>query len=192
MSKNLRRPLKSWRISETVSLREMLEWAVEKRGADRALVVGRLDFDLEPPTLFEPAVEDSAHAIFRNKLLRSVYCSAWPGSRLAGGYYAKIYIGQVDRSVIDRMVSAEERWTEWVNSRGLPEDFCFWKHGSSAPLIVTVTHERDAWLFDAGPVPDWAVEDADTTTLQEFIPPPPSFVVLAQRGSVGRRQQCER
>lgn len=190
MSKKLPRTLKNWRISENVSLREILGWATEQCGADRALLVVGLEVDADPPVAADPTVEEVVRRVFGGNLLSVTLASAWPGTTVIGGGCARVYSGRLDKQVMGRMVSIEDDWTGWLCSRGLPEDLCVWREGAPAPLVMTVTHERFGWLIDDGPVPDWATDDVDESLLgQPEFPPAPLFLTPAETSLVRRRRR---
>jgi hypothetical protein len=37
-------------------------------------------------------------------------------------------------------------WTQY-HRQPLPEDICLWRDGESLPSLVSVTHEREAWIL---------------------------------------------
>ncbi|MDY7091890.1 MAG: hypothetical protein SX243_02865 [Acidobacteriota bacterium] len=54
-----------------------------------------------------------------------------------------------DTSLIDLMAQAGPTLGDWLERppSSLPEDLCLYREDAKLPALVSVTHERDAWLL---------------------------------------------
>lgn len=169
-----------WDVSRTASVETLLTWCLDVRKVDRLLLATRLDKESPTATLLEPDVESSVHDLFSDRLLEVSLATAWPGTQLIG-HAGKVYLVEFDRTVLRRMVAAENRlgaWTQW-NKPPLPEDVCVYRAGDAAPVLVSVTHDNDAWIFHNEDVSVDVASPASIILPANLIPPPPGFFVEA-------------
>jgi hypothetical protein len=127
-----------------------------------------------------PAVESIVHDVFGERLLRATLATAWPGTQLIG-HAGKVYVVGFDRSVLRKMVSTEGRlgaWTQW-NQQPMPEDICLYRAGDRAPVLVSVTHDGDAWIFHDGDVSGEIATPASIRLPADLIPPAPDFFIVS-------------
>ncbi len=75
--------------------------------------------------------------------LRKELKSEWPGTVMKG-FLATIYTYGLDEDSLSRFQNAATRLYQWVQPE-LPEDLCFLRF-DGRPLLVTIMHERDAYL----------------------------------------------
>jgi hypothetical protein len=97
------------------------------------------------------------------------------------GHAGKVYVVDFDRSVLQKMVATEGRlgaWTQW-NQPPLPKDICVYRAGDRTPVLVSVTHDGDAWIFHNGDVSSDVATPASIVLPADLIPPAPDFFVEA-------------
>jgi hypothetical protein len=172
-----------WKVAHAASLETLLTWCLDVRKVDRLLLATRLDKEVPTPTLLKPEVESRVHELFSDRMLETTVATAWPGTQLIG-HAGKVYLVEFDRTVLRRMVAAENRlgaWTQW-NKRPLPEDVCVYRVGDRTPVLVSVTHDDDAWIFHNDDVSVDVASPASIILPADLIPPPPNFFV----GAAGR------
>lgn len=78
------------------------------------------------------------------------------------------------------MIETENRlsaWTQW-HQPPLPEDLCLYRAGDPVPVLVSVTHDGDAWIFHDGVVSDDVAVPAQLVLPPELMPPAPDFLVV--------------
>jgi hypothetical protein len=166
-----------WDVQPETSIGEITEWCLVHRDVNRVFVVARPD-QANPGKLTEPRVEKAVEKIFGKKVLRALWAAAWAGTKLFRKRSAKIWIIEFDGEVRDRMMAAESSLAGWVHAkeRPLPEDVCLYRSGDPLPTFVSVTHEPEAWLFDASADGARFVERAERPLPADLIPAPPDFV----------------
>lgn len=166
----------SLRPLPSATLNDVLTWCVERRHVDRLLVATRLDCDATQPVLLVPAVEESVARIFGRHVLHETLASKWAGTQIIG-YSGKVYLIEFNTEVHERMVALENKWSAWMDLHNppLPEDLCLFRQGDSMPVLVSVTHDGDAWILDDGPVPRALASEATIRVPDDLLPPPPFY-----------------
>lgn len=170
-----------WDVSSEASIDEISSWCLRARKVDRLMVAVRPYIDLDDRVEFDARIEESVSRIFGSRILRSTYATAWPGTKLLE-HEGKVYVIKFDSDVAQRISHEMNHLRGWVqrNDPPLPEDLCLYREGDAWPVLVSVTHDGDAWLYD---------DDPDATFLRtptiplpsDLIPPAPSFVVESPR-----------
>jgi hypothetical protein len=143
------------------------------------LVAVRPYIDRADQTTFDPRVADSVATIFGKCILRAASAKAWPGTELIE-HVAKVYVIAFNVDIQEQMIRTQKYLSGWKQSSDppLPEDICLYRDGDPWPMLVTVTHDGDAWLFDDEP--NAAFVRIPTIALPaDLIPPPPDFIVEA-------------
>jgi hypothetical protein len=165
----------SWDVSPRASLSDVLAWCRE-RGADRLLVATRLERASKKPVLLVPAVVESVRRIFGGAVLRETLARRWPGTELIG-HSGMVYLIDFTPDVEKRMVAEENDWSAWIDWHDppLPEDICLFRQGDTRPLLVSVTHDGEAWIFDAGPLPRSLAVKSEIPLPDDLLPPPPFY-----------------
>jgi hypothetical protein len=177
-----------WDVRPRATLRDILQWCVAVRAANRLLVTSRLDLDSKRIRLFAPAVDHVTRRLFGSSLKRTLLASSWPGTRLIG-HAGRVYVARLDNDVLRRMAEVEDAiagWTQW-HDPPLPEDPCAYRQGDPYPCFISVTHEGDAWIIHDGPVPRHLATRSRMVLPPELLPPAPDFVVTESRRRTGPR-----
>jgi hypothetical protein len=85
--------------------------------------------------------------LFGAFVLSEALSSWWPGTITKGA--GRVFLLRFDDSVLEVASKVGPRFLAW--ERGckppLPEDICLFKIGASHPILISVTHEGDAWLL---------------------------------------------
>jgi len=84
---------------------------------------------------------------FGRNILDSFMVSGWPGTELIG-HVSRAYLINFSEEIQYKMIRLENRLFQWIdnNKPPLPEDLCLFKQGGLYPNLISVTHEKDAWL----------------------------------------------
>lgn len=96
----------------------------------------------------EPRLEQTVTSLFGDRLLARKLARKWPGTELIG-HDGMVFVIAFDSSLIDPMCELGEFLGDWLHSRAspLPEDPCLYKQGDDCPVLVSVTHEKEAWIL---------------------------------------------
>lgn len=131
-------------------IRTLFKWCAEEKGADRLLLSARLEKESEEPVLVEPDVEAIVFRVFGDRILARKLASSWPGTELIG-HAGMVYEIAFDLSLIEPMARVGGRLEDWRTSKDphLPEDPCLFNHAAEWPVLLSVTHEREAWILAA-------------------------------------------
>lgn len=159
-----------WKFDiRSVSLEKVLAWALADAKTDRLLFTMRLS-EGRAKKRFEPVdVEKNVEKIFGDHVIDSFLASGWPGTELID-HKGRVWVAKFDETVSALLLAAQPDFSLWCNSASLPlpEDICLFKQGSRYPTSVSVTHEKDAWLF--GPTkPAFTKLRKETSLLRDFI-----------------------
>jgi hypothetical protein len=140
--------MKTWALPPGIPLEHVLSWCLRERAVDRLLLAMRLQKDERGREVPEPEVEDLIDSLFGDKILMRKKARRWPGTELVG-HEGVVFLVSFDSSLIEPMVQAGELLHDWRhgNRPRLPEDPCLFRAGDEWPVLVTVTHERDAWIL---------------------------------------------
>jgi hypothetical protein len=138
---------------------------------DRLLVAARLDTDEVTPTLLSPGVDQQVQDLFGPSVLERRYAEEWPGTQLIG-HQGVVWTVAYSERLFAPMIAAANLLRSWRHSHNppLPEDICLFRQGDSLPVLVSVTHEEEAWLITDREVDLPGAEAADAGVL-EYIPP---------------------
>jgi hypothetical protein len=136
-----------WENPGEVFLSEVLEWCLQKFRVDTLLVTSRASGASRGKRSFDPAVERNAKSIFGKNLITQFHASGWPGTRLVR-HTARVYVVRFDAALMRRLVTVENKLFNWTHHpKHLPEDICVFRNGSRLPVLVSVTHEGDAFIL---------------------------------------------
>jgi hypothetical protein len=174
----MRRNMKLWKLGADASVRDVLTWCIEERSANRLLLTTRIDTDEPNRVLLEPRVDENARRILGPHVQRVTWATAWPVTQLIG-HPGKVYVINLNKEVVTQMSDVQDRvfgWTQW-NDPPLPEDLCAFRVGESLPTLVSITHEKDAWLLhETDPHVDSPHEVAWEDDLLQYISQRPDFL----------------
>jgi hypothetical protein len=166
-----------WDVLKDVSVDEISRWCLRARGVDRLIVAVRPYIDRDGRVEYDARIDESVLRVFGGSIIRSTYAMAWPGTELIENM-GKVYVIRFDSNVAQRISNEMNHLSGWVQ-RGnppLPEDLCLYREGDAWPVLVSVTHDGDAWLYDDDP--DAAFLRTPTISLpNDLIPPAPRFIV---------------
>lgn len=109
-----------------------------------AMLVVRNQNDLSP-------VASSLMERIQPWCLSSEKRSEWPGT-IMKNFLATVYTYRCDVDVLTELQTAAASLYQWVQPE-LPEDPCFIRPDGS-PILVTIAHERDAYLVLSEPEAD--------------------------------------
>ena len=139
--------MKCWRFkTHDVPLEKVLAWAFFGAEADRILFATQLE-SKGNKKLVPVGVKDNVTKIFGYHVIESFSASGWPGTDLIG-QKGRVWIAEFNENVMASILTTQPNLGLWLNNRSLPEDLCAFKQGSQYPAFVSVTHERNAWLFN--------------------------------------------
>jgi len=166
--------LKGWGLPTSTPIRALFEWCSQAKGVDRLLLSARLEKESKEPILLEPEVENTVSSVFGDKVLARKLARKWPGTELIG-HPGMVYEIAFVSSLIDRMERIGPRLADWqMSSRPpLPEDPCLFSSEAEWPVLVSVTHEGDAWILSEER-PPFCSEDSFVFRPENLLVPPAS------------------
>lgn len=140
--------MKAWDLSVDTPLELVFSWCLRERAVDRLLFSMRLYRNPKGRELPETGVEEVVASIFGDKILERIKARRWPGTELIG-HDGVVFRVSFDESLVKPMAELGERLSNWRHSNRprLPEDPCLYRNGDEWPVLVSVTHERDAWII---------------------------------------------
>lgn len=141
--------VKSWKIDTSVTtLNELSSLCLLHDQVDRMLVALRLERSGNKWRHASDEAGDRVRRLFEPYILTSFQASAWPGTELIK-HPGLVFVVKFDETVKDLMVKTEPNLNKWVHhgQPSLPEDICLFKATGSHPSLVSVTHEKRAWLI---------------------------------------------
>jgi hypothetical protein len=168
-----------WELAPDSPLDRVLEWCIHEKGVDRLLLSARLDQDKEEEVLLNPSIDQVVARVFGERVLERRLARSWPGTVLIG-HFGVVYVIDFDLSLIVPMIELGPLLSDWRHWREdkkprLPEDPCLYKLGDDWPVLVSVTHEGDAWIVSENRPPfcheesDLALEDLDIPKAESFV-----------------------
>lgn len=140
--------LACYRISpQRAGVGSVLRWCLDAHQVNRMLVVVRQERWRGGWRPVSPEQHSTTLELFGEFVLSEALCSWWPGTMTKGA--GRVFLLRFDDSVIKVASKVGRRFLAW--ERGceppLPEDICLFKTGASHPVLISVTHEGDAWLL---------------------------------------------
>jgi hypothetical protein len=156
-------------------LEPLLTYCIEERQGDRLLFALRLDGDSGLPLY--PEADAAVQRLVGERIVEKRRARRWPGtiSHEVDGIVLTI---PLDRRLSADMVAAGPMLSDWKGwpPPSLPEDLCVYRQGESLPILVSVTHEEDAWILARDRPTRLSVEESELAPDELFIPPAPDFV----------------
>ena len=143
--------MRAWVLPVSTPIDQVFSWCVTERCADRLLLSARLEKGAKARKvgiLSDPPVGDIVSSLFGSNLLERRFVRKWPGTELVG-HKGVIFRIAFETSLIDPMARVGKRLADWQHSHKppLPEDPCLFRQGDTWPILVSVTHEGDAWIL---------------------------------------------
>ncbi|MBA3241726.1 MAG: hypothetical protein H0T60_10920 [Acidobacteria bacterium] len=134
--------------TRVVSLGEVMSWCLLQHHVDRMLVALRLEQHGNKWRYANEAAGESVKALFAPFILTGFQASEWPGTQLVG-HPGFVYVLNFDEAVKNIVLATQPSLDKWGHSEDLPlpEDICLFKEADSHPILVSRTHDLDAWLI---------------------------------------------
>lgn len=175
--------MRAWTLSRETRLDALLEWCIAHHHANRMLVATRLDTASANMALLWPGVLATMRSLFTGYVLESFLASSWPGTELVD-HDGVVFLVRLDVSLVEPMSRTGPRLFDWVGPHdpSLPEDICVFRRGDPWPILLSVTHESDAWII-AAEAPPFDYIDANEFQAEALLIPSQSrgFVVRSDR-----------
>ena len=161
--------MKNWKLTGNPELRPILEYCLRAGAADR-LILALRQKNLEGDFLY-PATLPATERLFGARILERRKGRRWPGT-VSHRFDCLLVVVRFDEELVTPMVEAGPKLFDWVGSpkSGLPEDLCLYRAGSTWPVLVSVTHEQDAWIFAEEEPSSLEVSACESETEDLFIP----------------------
>lgn len=137
-----------WESKGPVFLSEILDWCLKEHHVDMLLVTARSGMDVKGKRSFNPSVDRAARSIFGENLVKRFDARGWPGTKLIG-HTGRVYVVRFDETIKKRMIETENALFKWTDHppKRLPEDICVFRSGSNRPVLVSITHEEEAYII---------------------------------------------
>ena len=177
-----------WEVdSRNVSLEALLSWVSEERMADHLLLSMRLERAGNGWRYVNQEAGDRLKRLFGPFLVKSFHASAWPGTEVIG-VPGEVSIIKFDAKVKDVILQTQPDLNKWlhISQPALPEDLCLFRSNDAWPSLVSVTHEKQAWLIDSVRPNLLGIGKSDLQPKQLFFEG--SYFSLPYRGSPSRHK----
>lgn len=167
---------KVWKLARDVELRSVLRHCLAADRVDRLLLALRQDKD---GSLLHPESRPATERIFGDRILEWRTGRRWPGT-ISFERDCHLAVVEFSEGLVEPMGSAGPKLNDWTGwpAPVLPEDLCLYREGSEWPSLVSVTHERDAWLLAAEQPDSVETEATDLTPEKLYIPPASEGFIL--------------
>lgn len=131
-----------------IHLREILTWCIEKEGVDTLLLSARQSFGKSGKGKYEEGVDPVTRNLLGNNLIECFEARGWPGTKLIN-HRGRVYVSAFDSQLAKKMAKVEGSLFKWsnVSRNNLPEDICLFRKGANVPALISITHDRDAWVI---------------------------------------------
>jgi len=150
-----------WECVRDVHLSEILLWCLKNGRVDTVLVSSWQSFDESGMGKYAPGVDIKAKKIFGENLIACFQARGWPGIRLSK-HKGRVYVSKFDTQLAMKMAKVEDKLFSWLNvsRKKLPEDICLFKQGEKLPVLISVSHEREAWVIAQSRPPGFRRSDS--------------------------------
>lgn len=140
--------MREWNLPEDIRVDDVLTWILRNEPVDTLMLVVRLDPEADNSRPSDPEAAETAVRLLGDNLREVQIATAWPDNALSQDS-ALIFVSDVDDALVKRLAREEPLLFEWLHAHEppLPEDFCLFARGAARPVLVTNTHESDAWLL---------------------------------------------
>lgn len=142
------RKMAVWENLGEIHLSEILTWCLEKEGVDTLLLTSRQSFGKSGKGEYDKGVDPKTRNILGKNLIACFEARGWPGTKLIK-HKGRVYVAAFDAQLAKKMAKAEDNLFKWnnVSRKALPEDVCLFRRGAKAPTLISITHDRDAWII---------------------------------------------
>ena len=141
--------LTCWEADARVaSLDEIMNWCLQHHAVDHMLVGMRLDQVGNKWRYHDPEAGEFLQSQFGSYILTGFQASEWPGTRLLvqPGFVFVLTFNEEVKELILRTQPSLSKWQHGEDPP-LPEDICLFRETASHPILVTRTHDLDAWVI---------------------------------------------
>jgi hypothetical protein len=173
-------PIKGWDLPIDSDLAVVFAWCLKERAVDRLLLTGRLGRGSKSEAAQKAEMEDLVTSLFGDKVLERKMARKWPGTELLQSR-ALVYRIRFDESLLQPMSEMGGRLSDWWEGDPprLPGDPCLYREGDPWPVLVSVIHERDAWILSPNRPPFCSKEPFEFRPENLMVP-------TAAEGFIGR------
>ncbi len=141
--------LTCWEADARVaSLAEIMNWCLQHHAVDYMLVTMRLDQVGNKWRYHDPKAGEFFQSHFGTYILTGFQVAEWPGTELIG-HPGFVFVLTFDEEVKELILRTQPSLDKWQHNENppLPEDICLFSESASHPVLVTCTHELNAWLI---------------------------------------------
>lgn len=171
--------MNGWVLPARTPLAQVFEWCWRERKVDRLLLSAVADVDRKTKGLVprKSSIDATIASLFGERLIERKFVRRWPGTTLS---YDKaiVYLIAFEPCLIKPMAALGRKVEDWRHTHQppLPEDPCLFRQGDEWPVLVSVTHERDAWILSEARPPFCLKKPFDFEPENLLIPSAPGFV----------------
>jgi hypothetical protein len=162
---------RAWNLPSDVSLADAVAAVRVFCEPNRLLLATRRDRDSSIWEPLFPSAFEVAERLAASRLIRRAEARGWPGTELVG-HTGLVWLVRFDSSLLRAMEELGPRLADWVgdNSPSLPEDICLFREGDPLPSLVSITHEKQAWIIHEHPIPLGSVHSVEVSADSLLIP----------------------
>ncbi|HET8892116.1 MAG TPA: hypothetical protein VFQ41_24680 [Candidatus Angelobacter sp.] len=137
-----------WENVAEIQLSEILTWCLENERVDTLLITSRQSFGNSGKGEYEKGAERKTKNLLEKHLIERFEARGWPGTKLTN-HKGRVYVSAFDTQLAKKMAKAENNLFKWsnVSRKALPEDVCLFRRGAKAPTLISIIHEREAWVI---------------------------------------------
>lgn len=137
-----------WESSGDVDLSEICLWCLQNCDVDTLLFANRQSFGASERGQYQRGIDATASKLLGNKLILCFEATGWPGTELIN-HKGRVYVSDFDARLATKMAKVQNSFFNWQHEdpNELPEDLCLFRRGAELPTLISVTHERDAWVI---------------------------------------------
>jgi len=168
--------MRAWTLARDVELKPILMHCLLIDHVDRLLLALRQD---KNGSLLHLGSRPATERIFGDRILEWRTGRRWPGT-VSTRTDCHLAVVKFSEELVDPMCSAGPKlfdWTGWP-APVLPEDLCLYRQGAEWPSLVSVTHERDAWLLAPEKPLSIETEESEFAPEELYIPPASEGFIL--------------
>ena len=139
----------AWKAdAREVSLSDIMRWCLDQHGVDRMLVALRLTQVGNKWRYLQPKAAEFFKSQFAPYILTGFQAAAWPGTELIS-HPGFVYVLAFNDEVMELTLRIQPSLAKWQDGEDppLPEDICLFKESASHPVLISRTHDLDAWLI---------------------------------------------
>lgn len=141
--------MKCWGVNtSTVSLEKLLSPCLLEHKVDRLLFAMSFFKGRNKKRYPAPGVGTSVQKLFGALVLDKFLAYAWPGTELIN-HKGLVFVVKFNEAVKALMLRVQPNLNHRLHTSTppLPEDICLFRETSPYPSLVSVTHEKQAWLI---------------------------------------------